>query len=366
MSTTGVAAAAGAVDGVEVLARGAGPVIWISDEEWADVDLERQLLLDRLPGATILKTGYDGASRLANLRAVDGVLAQVYAPLPARTLAELRSCRGIAVMGGGYDRVDLDAASRADIPVCNVQGYCREDLAQYVVTAILEHFKPLRPASREVPWGVQAYPVLPRRVAGMTLYLVGYGRIGSCVAERAVGLGMRVIAHDPNVGPDEMARHGVEWVEFEEGFLRADVVSVHVNLTEQTRGLIGAAELRRLSSEALLVNTSRGAILDEGALIEALQAGYLAAAVLDVIEHEPPDYSEGIFSAPHATVTPHVSYASVESLEELRTRAVTNLVDLLAGRRPADCVNAERLPAARVGISGPEPPVRHLEEGARK
>lgn len=323
------------------------PRVWIIDEEWGSVDVEIALLTRAHPGAEILHSTYDYAEDLESFgRTCDILIAQVYAGLPAATIERLECCRGIAVMGGGFDRVDVQAASARGIPVTNVQGYCAEDLAQYVVTAILTDAKPLVEAlgpQGPTPWGLLAYHSLPRRVADRTLLVVGYGRIGRTVARRALGLGMRVLATDPHVPAETMAAEGVEWVTWEQGFPRADVVSVHCALTPATRGIIGARELAAMPEDSLLVNTARGAVIDEDALVAALRAGGIRAAVLDVINHEPPDFTEEIFRTPGARVTPHVSYLSYESITELRSRSVHNALAMYEGRIPDDCVNAGTL-----------------------
>lgn len=327
------------------------PRVWIIDEEWGSIDVEAALLEAAYPGVQILHSTYDHADELATFgRTCDLIIAQVYAQLPASTIRALECCRGIAVMGGGFDRVDLAAATAQGIPVTNVRGYCAEDLAQYVRTAILTDAKPLVEAIGPwgaLPWGLLAYPVLPRRVAGQTLLIVGYGGIGRTVARRALALGMHVVATDPHVTPQTMAADGVEWVEWDQGFACADVVSVHCSLSESTRGIIGAHEFQLMGEDALLVNTSRGAILDEPALVEALRGGTIRAATLDVITHEPPDFDEEIFRAPGVHVTPHVSYVSYESITELRSRSVSNALAMYEGRIPADCVNGEALSRPR-------------------
>lgn len=319
------------------------PSVLIIDEEWPDVSVERDILRESLPEVNVTHCHYDfrdvETGQVVDLADFTGVLAQVYATLNAKHIAKLHQCHGIAVMGGGFDRIDIDAATAAGIPVTNVQGYCAEDLAQYVVTNALTQLKPTVTATPTTPWGLQAYAALPERIVGKTMFIVGLGRIGTVVANRALGLGLRVIAHDPNVDDVTMRTLGVEPVAWDDGFLRADIVSVHVNLTPQTRHLIGRKEFSLMASHAVLINTARGAILDETALVTALEDGWIAHAVLDVVEHEPPTFAEPIFQAPRTTITPHVSYLSADSITELRSRSTTNLLHMMHGNIPSDCVN---------------------------
>lgn len=332
--------------------------MWIIDEEWGDVTFEADLVRQAFPSAQVLHSGYAHEGDLASFgRTCDLVIAQIYADLPAEVIDQLDNCRGIAVMGGGFDRVDVAAAARRGIPVTNVQGYCAEDIAQYVLTAILLDAKtPVTAVAedgRPRPWGLQAYPTLPTRVAGRALLVVGYGRIGRTVGARARGIGMQVLATDPHVDAQAMAADGVEKVEWDQGFSRADVVSLHCNLGPGTRGVVGAREFALMADHALLINTSRGAVIDEDALVAALQAGDIRAAVLDVVTAEPPTHREPIFHTPHVTLTPHVSYVSYESITELRTRCVRNALAMYAGQVPTDCVNADLLPGPALACVAP-------------
>lgn len=331
------------------------PRVWIIDEEWDSVDVEIGLIRESYPDAQILHSSYNYEDDLDSFgRTCDVLIAQVYAPLPASTIERLECCRGIAVMGGGFDRVDVGAAGRRGIAVTNVQGYCAEDLAQYVLTAILTHAKPLVSAvgpEGPRPWGLQAYPVLPRRVADQTLLIVGYGRIGRTVARRARALGMRVLATDPRPDTRKLSEDSVELVAWDEGFRRADVVSVHCALTDATAGIIGEHEFALMGRDSLLVNTARGAILDERALADALRSGAIGGAVLDVVTHEPPDFTEEIFRVPGVFVTPHVSYVSYESISELRSRSVRNALAMFEGAIPDDCVNGGALPPLQLAPS---------------
>lgn len=181
---------------------------------------------------------------------------------------------------------------------------------------------------------------LPHRLSASTLLVVGCGRIGSTVAARAGALGMHVIGYDPHRDEDKLASRGIIKVDdLREALSRADYISVNARLCEETTGLLGAGEFSSCKQGALLVNTSRGKVIDEPALIGAIRSGRLAGAVVDVIADEPPRGDEAILHTPGITVTPHISYISVESFAELRERTVRNGIDMVEGRRPADVVN---------------------------
>ena len=320
-----------------------GRLVWIIDEEWPDYEVERALLQKELPQAEIRFSSYDYASDLEAFgKDADIILAQIYVDMPAAVLRKLRHCRGIAVYGGGYDRIDVAAARQQGIPVTNVNDYCREDIAEYVLAAMFSCTKQLNsyaPALRQGAWGAQAVPRPPHRLTEQTLFIAGCGRIGCFVAQKAKALGMRVIGYDPHAPQGRLDAAGIEPVSMEQGFRAADFVSVHIKCDASTEHLLDGKYFSLMKPTAYLINTSRGRILDEAALIGAVRARELAGAVLDVITDEPPLGTEAILKTPGILVTPHISYISTESYRDLKQRAVYNALDMLRGRRPADLVN---------------------------
>lgn len=338
------------------------PRIWIIDEEWPDHDLEIGAISAAEPDAVVCESTYDWRKDFDSFgRDADAILAQVYAQIPSDLISGLTRCKGIAVMGGGFDRVDMTAAGLARIPVCNVQGYCTEDIASYVVQAILHHLKPLDrlDATRhDLEWGLPALPTLSPRLTSSTLHIVGLGRIGSATARLALAMGMRVTASDPRGATrTEATAPGVAFTDLERGLAEADFISLHCPLTAETVGLIGPHQIDSMKPSAVLINTARGGLVDERALADALIAGRLGGAVLDVVSDEPTHPDSPVFSAPNTLITPHISYASADSLTELRRRATKNLLDMVYGRIPDDCVNAGALarPAVTQPIPSPRP-----------
>lgn len=319
------------------------PLFWFIDEEWKDYDIETAVLREQYPDCELKFSNYDYERDLEEFGyRADAIIAQVYAQIPTSTIQRLQNCKGIAVLGGGYDRIDTAAAREKGIGVTNVQGYCAEDLADYVLAAIFHFYKGLTEYQSRLQngaWGAQAVERLPKRISQSTLLIVGCGRIGLTVAKRCQSLGMKIIGYDPDRDAAFLNEQGVEKVSLEEGLRLADYVSVNVRLDESTTGLLGEREFSLMKKGAYLINTARGAVLKEDELIRALETGVIAGAVLDVITHEPPREHEPIFSAPNCIVTPHVSYISQESFEELRGRAAWNAIKMLRGEQPADLVN---------------------------
>ena len=287
------------------------PLFWFIDEEWKDYDIETAVLREQYPDCELKFSNYDYERDLEEFGyRADAIIAQVYAQIPTSTIQRLQNCKGIAVLGGGYDRIDTAAAREKGIGVTNVQGYCAEDLADYVLAAIFHFYKGLTEYQSRLQngtWGAQAVERLPRRISQSTLFIVGCGRIGLTVAKRCQSLGMKIIGYDPDRDAAFLKEQGVEKVSLEEGLRLADYVSVNVRLDESTTGLLGEREFSLMKKGAYLINTARGAVLKEDELIRALETGVIAGAVLDVITHEPPREHEPIFSAPNCIVTPHAA-----------------------------------------------------------
>jgi D-3-phosphoglycerate dehydrogenase len=316
------------------------PLIWIIDEEWPDYEVERKLLGEAFPGCEIRFSKNDFRADLEEFgKGADGILAQIYVDLDEGAIGKLERCRAISVFGGGYDRVDTEAAARKGITVTFVPGYCVEDVSDHAIACIYDcnkRVRSYRDPLREGLWGAPAVKHPVRRVRGSKLLVLGLGRIGRATAAKARALGMEVEAYDPYVDDETMRSLGVTKTNLESGLAAADFVSIHAKLTDETEGLIGPAELARMKSGAYLINTARGRIVREEALIEAVRNGVIAGAALDVIAQEPPSFSEPVLDCPGILVTPHISYLSRESFLELKTRATTNLIKVLKGEPVAD------------------------------
>ena len=320
------------------------PLVWIIDEEWPDYSVETELLEEAFPGCDIRFSGNDYAADLEAFGAeADAVLCQIYVEMPRATLEWMGRCRVVSVFGGGFDRVDTEAARERGIQVTFVPGYCVEDVSDHVLASLYHANKRITAYGEALGrgiWGAQAVKRPARRICGSTLTVVGLGRIGSATARKAAALGMRVLAFDPYVSDEAFAAAGAERVSWEQGFREADFLSIHAKLTPETEGLVGARELGWMKPSATVVNTARGPILDEDALVAAVRDGRLAGAYLDVIRTEPPVLSDPVFHCPGILVTPHISYLSEQSFLELRTRATTNAVRVLQGLPVEDSVEA--------------------------
>jgi phosphoglycerate dehydrogenase-like enzyme len=241
--------------------------------------------------------------------------------LTAAIIAQLRNCRAIVRNGVGFDSVDVAAAARAGIPVCNVPDYGTEEVADHALALTLALYRQLFPLDAEAKrlgWKIEVQPRM-RRLRTQTFGIVGLGRIGTATALRAKAFGFRVVFFDPYVPRGTHKAIGIERVDSLAELLQiADTVSIHCPLTDETRGLIGAAELALLRPGAFLVNTARGDIVQKAPLFAALRAGRLAGAGLDVVEDEPLRTAEEA-ATPNLIVTCHAAFCSPEGMVEMRS-----------------------------------------------
>ncbi|HYF92385.1 MAG TPA: phosphoglycerate dehydrogenase [Symbiobacteriaceae bacterium] len=269
---------------------------------------------------------------------VDGVIAGVD-PFTASVLAHADRLRVIARRGAGLDGIDLAAATRRGIAVTNTPGANSAAVADLVLGLMLAMARGLVPAARNLKEGRWVRP-LGGELRGKTLGIVGFGRIGREVARRAGGFGMRLLAHDPFWSQQNAAALGVARADLDTVLAEADFVSLHLPLNPSTDGLIGEALLRRMRPTAFLINTARGELIDEAALVRVLQEHRIAGAALDVFRQEPP-FGSPLLDLPNVLATPHLASQSREAVEAMDREAVRNLLEVLAGRRPADLCNQE-------------------------
>lgn len=249
--------------------------------------------------------------------------------------------RCIVRAGVGFNNVDLDAARRHDVMVCNVPDYGTEEVADHAIMfllAIVRRLVPCNTAIRAGDWHYHTAVGTPR-LRGKTLGLVGCGRIGAATALRAKALGLDVVFYDPYVEEGRDKALGVRRVyDLGELLAQSHFLSLHCCLTEETHHLIDAAAIDRMRPGAYLVNTARGPVVDQNALVNALQGGQLAAAALDVVEREPLD-DERLRLLPNVILTPHSAFYSVEGFVELRRKAAEEVRRVLRGEAPRNRVD---------------------------
>lgn len=284
---------------------------------------------------------------IASCAGADVVMAFGGFPLTERVFASLPRLRFVQQCSVGYDLVDVQAATRQGVMVANSPRFCSEEVAEHAALLILACARKLPQqihAAARHGWDrraalAQMGPVF--RLRGKTLGFVGFGRIGRLTAEKLAGFGLRYLAADPFLTPDDVRPWNVELVGLDELCRRADIVSMHALLNASTRRLLGEAQFRAMKPTACFVNTSRGGTVDEAALIRALREGWIAAAALDVLETEPPAPDTPLRQLPNVLLTPHTAGYSVDSLAQNRQETVEEVLRVLTGEWPTALLNSE-------------------------
>ena len=255
----------------------------------------------------------------------------------------MKRCRCIIRLGIGYDSVDVKAATDCNIIVCNIPLYCVDDVAEHALALLLDGARHISLQDRMIranQWDRRkARP--SRRLRSSTLGIVSIGRIARRLAQCAKGLFANILGFDPYVNKTIMAELGVEKVELNELLGLSDFISVHTPLRDSTHHLLGRYEFEIIKPGAVLVNTSRGGVIDTQALIDAMQRGKLWAAGLDVMEQEPLPHDSPLRQLPNVSFTPHVGACTEESVADLYRAACEIACDVLCGKTPASIVNPE-------------------------
>ncbi len=279
-------------------------------------------------------------------RSCEGLVTLLSDPIDREVIEQLNKLRVIAQYAVGVDNIDVEAATSRGIIVTNTPGVLTEttaDLTWALIMAasrrIVEADRYVRAGNWRVAWGPESF--LGIDVHGATLGIIGMGRIGTAVARRASGFGMRVIYFSRR-GPtlmEDLQHLKATHVDLDTLLRESDIVTIHLPLTSQTRGMIGERELRLMKPRAVLVNTSRGAVVDENALIRVLEEGHLHAAALDVFTSEPISMDNKLLTMPNVILTPHIGSASYRTRTVMAQMCASNLIAALKGERPINIVN---------------------------
>ena len=277
----------------------------------------------------------------------DGILLN-QAPMTARVIKTLDKCRVISRYGIGYDNVDIQAAEEKGIWVTNVPGYCTEEVAEHALGLLLSCVRAIPEKDRELRGGAWNISRPIKRMSGRVLGIVGFGATGKAFWEKVRGFAFgKILVTDPD-GEAELEaqkkKNGglfeeTQAVPLEELLRLSDFISLHVPLNESTRHFINSQSIAKMKDGVIIINTSRGAVIEETALEEALRNSRIAGAGLDVFEIEPLPLDHPLFSFPNVVLTDHSAYYSAESVSELKTRTARNALEVLEGRVPDTAVN---------------------------
>lgn len=324
-------------------------LIVMADFDFGDCDFERKMV----EAAGIQFKSFDDARNrtpaeiIEHLRGADGAITS-YGRFTAEVFQALPQLKVVSKTGTGVDNIDVAAATADGCAVCNVPAYGTEVVSDHAIALALACLRRINEIDADMRAGIWDFhrrrPL--GQAHGRTFGVVGYGNIGRAVARKARGLGFDVVVWDHKGHPGRLTPEDFPYVTLEDLLKTADVVSFHTALVSATHHLLNTDNLKLMKDDAIVVNTSRGAVIDNDAVAAALCAGKLWGAGIDVFEHEPVSPDAPIMHAPHTVLTSHAAYWSEESAVELRQRCTQNAIDVVLGRAPEACVNPEALSRA--------------------
>jgi D-3-phosphoglycerate dehydrogenase len=315
-------------------------LIAITDSPFPSLDPAKKALARLDPEYRMAKSP-SADDILAVARDADAVLV-TYAKLPRELLKELKRCKAIGRFGLGVDNIDLPAAKACGIAVNYVPDYCLREVSDHAMALLLALARKIPLSNKLVQSGRwEVLPITPlRRLEGQVLGLIGFGNIPRALAPKAKAFGLRVVTHDPYLSPEMLAAAAVEDASFDALLGMSDFVSVHAPLIPATRGLMNAAAFAKMKKDAYLINTARGPLVDEAALIAALDSGHLGGAALDVVTTEPLAKDSPLIGRDNVILTPHTAFYSVEALEELQTKCASDVARVLSGEKAVYPISA--------------------------
>jgi D-3-phosphoglycerate dehydrogenase len=318
----------------------AGPVIAVTDSVFPSLE-PAKAALGRLNPTYRMSKSVNADDILAVAKDADAILV-TYAKLTRDILSQLTKCKAIGRFGLGVDNIDLPTAKEKGIAVNYVPDYCIREVSDHTMALLLALIRKIPLSNKLVQSGRWEMPaVVPiRRLEGTVLGLVGFGHIPRLVVPKAQAFGMKVIAYDPYVKPEQFKAMNVEGVDFDTLVKTSDYVSVHAPLLPATRGMLNADAFAKMKKGAYVVNTARGPLIDEPALIAALDAGQVGGAALDVVTAEPLAKDSPLLGRDNVIISPHTGFYSIEALEELQTKCATDVARVLSGEKAVYPISA--------------------------
>ena len=318
----------------------AGPVIAVTDSVFPSLDPAKEALA-RLNPTYRMSKSVNADDIVAVARDADAVLV-TYAKLTREVLTQFTRCKAIGRFGLGVDNIDLVTAKEKGIAVNYVPDYCIREVSDHAMALLLALIRKIPLSNKLVQNGRWEMPaVVPiRRIEGTVLGLVGFGHIPRLVAPKAQAFGIKVIAYDPYAKPEIFRAAGVEGVDFDTLLKTSDYVSMHAPLLPATRGMMNAAAFAKMKKGAYIVNTARGPLIDEPALIAALDSGQVGGAGLDVVTAEPLAKNSPLLGRDNVIISPHTGFYSIEALEELQTKCAADVARVLSGEKAVYPISA--------------------------
>ena len=311
----------------------------ITDSYHPTLDAEREEI-QKINADLILEQTKGDEDRIMEVtRDADALMVQ-HAQITRRVIENLEKCRIIARYGVGFDNVDTIAATECGVMVSNVPDYCIDEVSSHAISLLMQCSRKIVLLSNAIKAGQWAYKIAEPiyKLMGQNLGIVGLGRIGSAAARKGLGLGLKVQVYDPYVSDTDL---DVDFVDFGQLLRTSDFISLHAPLTDETHHMFGEAEFRKMKSSAFLINTARGPVVDRVELYEALKAGEIAGAGMDVMEPEPIPQDDPLLKLENFIITPHIAWYSEESQKLLQRETTRAVVAVLKGGKPRSLVNPE-------------------------
>lgn len=308
--------------------------IVITDHEYHDLEIEEKVFSQSNLDIELIEAQCKSVDEVIEVcKDADGIINQ-YAPLNALVLSQLKNCKVISRYGVGVDTIHLPTAHEKGIIVTNVPDYGIEEVSNHTVALLLAWSRKIVQLNEAVKKGIWDFKVGTPiyRFENRKFGVLGFGKIPRRVIEKVSPFGLEIIAYDPFVSADEMRKYNVRKAELSEVLETSDILSIHVPLTESTRHLVNDASIESMKDGVFIINTARGPIIKESALIKGIKSGKVAGAALDVVEFEPLPISSELIQFSQVYLTPHSAFYSEEAIVELRTKTARNIVQVLEGK----------------------------------
>lgn len=317
--------------------------VYVTDYEYATLEPEKREL-NKIGAIMIPKQCKTEEDVIRECKDASGLIDQ-YAPITRKVMESLPDLKVVGRYGVGVNTIDVDAATELGIQVLNVPDYCMDEVSNQAISLMLACHRKLNILNSQVHHNGWDYKIAKpiHRLQGQTLGLLGFGRIPKMVAQKAKAFGLNIIAYDPYVTPEVGLQYNVTILPLKDVLQKADIISVHVPLTKDTENLLNEQTLSWMKPEAIVINTSRGPLIDEKALYHALKDKKLGYAGLDVTVQEPIQKDNPLLTLDNVIITPHVAWYSEEAELELKTKVAQGVADVLSGKNAKYLVNRDGL-----------------------
>ena len=317
-----------------------GPLVVVTDSPFPSLDPAKKALEEA--NAEVVQAPSSSEEDIIKAAENADAILVTYAKLNENILRSLKNCKAIGRFGIGVDNIDLKVAGELGISVNYVPDYCLDEVSDQAMAMIISMARKIPQSNKLVQSGRWEMPaVVPMyRLRGKTVGLIGFGNIPRLMTPKAQAFGFNVIASDPYAPKELFEKHGVESVSMDELYERSDFISVHAPLLPETKGLVNKDAFKKMKDTAIIVNTARGPLINEKDLIEALDKNEIGGAGLDVVETEPLPENSPLIGRDNVILAPHTAFYSVEALEELQTKAASDVARVLNGEEPVYPIKA--------------------------